>query len=102
MNTMDGNACLFGAFFQGDLIAVGAVKERRHILLLYVLPEWEGKGVGSALLLRMEKYCLEKKITLNSSDGAVAFYQKHGYQISAPRRVEDDMIFTPMIKILKF
>ncbi len=101
INMMDGGIHLFGAFIEEDLVAVGAVKERRHILLLYVLPEWKGQGIGSALLLCMEKYCSTSQVTLNSSDGAIGFYQKRGYRIQSSRCIEEELVFTPMIKNIK-
>ncbi len=98
INTFDGRVQLFGLFSQGKMLGVGALKEKKHILLLYVLPECQRSGFGSALLKEMERMCLGDCITLNSSDFAVPFYEKRGYCIKASRQVEEELIFTPMEK----
>ena len=100
MNTLDGSVRLFGYFCENELIGVGAVKDRSHILLLFVLPGYARQGAGSALLCRLESECEKGVVTLNASDGAVLFYQKRGYRIAGARRVEEEMVFTPMEKTI--
>ncbi len=102
MNTYDGNIELFGYFQDDDLVGVGALKEKKHILLLYVLKEKQGLGFGKELLLYMERKCTGDRISLNSSDAAVSFYEKFGFIKTGERRIEKDLIFTPMEKNRKF
>ena len=97
VNSADGSVLFFGAF-DPDLVAVGALKEKGHVLLLYVLPEYAGRGVGSALLDRLESLCETDRVTLNASDGAVPFYEKRGYRKTGERMVQEGMIVTPMEK----
>ena len=99
INTFDGKICLYGYFSDGKLLAVGAVKEKRHILMLYVLPTEQGKGIGKKFLLFLETKCEGDSITLNSSDVAVSFYEKNGYIVCGERDVSDGLISTPMKKI---
>ncbi len=98
MNTFDGKIELFGYFQDGELIGVGALKEKKHILLLYVLKEKQGLGFGKKLLFYMEGRCIGEKITLNASDSAISFYEKNGYYKIGKRKIEEDLIFTPMEK----
>lgn len=100
VNTFDGSTRLFGAFDE-DLIAVGALKGEGHILLLYVLPDFAKKGIGSQLLSYMENVSKGNVFTLNAAIGAVSFYKKHGYQTAGEEREEEGMIFIPMKKFLK-
>ena len=72
--------------------------KKKHILLLYVHPEMQKMGYGKKLLTFMENLCEGDHITLNSSDSAVTFYEKMGYAITSSRRVEEELIFTPMMK----
>ncbi|MBR7165595.1 MAG: GNAT family N-acetyltransferase [Clostridia bacterium] len=97
MNCFDGSIRLFGAYHR-ELVAVGALKGEGHILLLYVLPEYAGKGIGSKLLAYIEDKVMAERITLNASDGAVSFYEKRGYVVTAPRKVEEGLAYTPMEK----
>ena len=101
MNSFDGSVLLYGAFEEEKIVGVGALKEARHVLLLFVLPEKQRSGVGSALLSHLLSLCRAPFVTVNSSDGAVGFYQKYGFVPTAPRRVEDGIIFTPMEKQIK-
>lgn len=98
INTFKGKIRLYGAFYEDKMVGVGAVKEEKHILLLYLLPEFQKMGIGSSFLSYMENSCKAKVITLNSSDAAVSFYSKRGYIITGNRSVEEELIFTPMTK----
>ncbi|MBR2634708.1 MAG: GNAT family N-acetyltransferase [Clostridia bacterium] len=100
MNTLDGKTVLYGAFCEGALLAVGAVKEKNHVLLLYVDPAFWGKRIGSSLLFHMESCCEGEQITLNASDGGVGFYERHGYIQCGERTLRDGLISTPMVKRL--
>ena len=98
INTFDEKVILFGAFLDSKMVAVGAVKEKKHILLLYVLPEFQKMGIGSEFLAYMENQCAGRQISLNASDVAVSFYAERGYKICGERTVEENLIYTPMIK----
>ena len=97
MNSFDSGIRLFGYFEDEVLIAVGAIKEKNHILLLYVLPEKQRIGVGKSLLEFMEALC-DFPVTLNSSDFAFDFYKKAKYVAAGERKEEDGLFVTPMIK----
>ena len=79
LNTFDGSILLYGAFVEEKLVAVGAIKDKNHILLLYVLPEFQKQGIGKELLAYMEDRCKKNEITLNSSDFAIDFYTLKWY-----------------------
>ena len=49
---------------------------------LFVLPEWRGLGVATALLETAERYCSAqniRKVSLTCSDDLVAFYERRGF-----------------------
>jgi GNAT superfamily N-acetyltransferase len=49
---------------------------------LFVLPEWRGLGVATALLDTAERYCSAqniRKVSLTCSDDLVAFYEARGF-----------------------
>lgn len=101
MNSMDPELSFYGYFQSGELLAVGALKGSGHILLLYVHPDHSGKGIGSALLEYMEEQCSADTLTVNSSDEAVSFYEKHGYTRAGERVIREELIHTPMNKCRK-
>ena len=100
INTFDGSIALYGYFEEEKLLAVAALKQKKHVLMLYVLPSEQKKGIGKKLLEYMEKQCKSERITLNASDVAVSFYQKYGYRITGERKIENGLIGTPMEKEL--
>ncbi len=98
MNSYDGSIVLYGGFSSEKLEVVGAVKEKRIILMLYVRPESWRRGYGKRMLEFLENKCISYDVYLNASDCAVEFYKKCGYRVIAPRKVEHELIFTPMQK----
>lgn len=100
MNTFDGSVILYGYFENENLYAVGALKDRKHILMLYVLPSQQKKRIGKQLLDFMEEHCEGGFVTLNSSDSAITFYEKFGYRVVGDRVTKDGLIGTPMKKEL--
>ena len=96
INTFDGRVVLYGYFENENLLAVGALKDKHHILMLYVLPSEQNKGIGYQFLTYLEKLCSGDYISLNSSDSAITFYQKYGYCIVGQRTTKDGLIGTPM------
>lgn len=100
INTFDGSVLLYGYFEDETLLAVGALKAKKHILMLYVLPCEQKRGIGNKLLAFMEKRCEGGCITVNSSDVAIPFYQKYGYCPTGDRDTTGNLISTPMKKDL--
>lgn len=101
MNTFDGNIVLYGCFENDLLLAVGALKEKKHVLMLYVLPEHQNRGIGKKLLQFMESECFTPCISLNASDCAIPFYEHNGYLICGKRSIAEGLISTPMKKSVK-
>jgi N-acetylglutamate synthase-like GNAT family acetyltransferase len=75
----------------GIPIGVGRVhfisKEEAQIRSMAVEENWCGKGIGSIVLIELEKIALAKgakKIFLHARDNVVNFYKKNGYKIVKP------------------
>jgi len=98
VNSYDGSMVLYGGFFHGKMVVVGALKDQKRVLMLYVRPEFRGSGYGKRMLRYLEEQCTSREILLNSSDPALKFYEKNGYRAAAPRKIEKELIFTPMKK----
>ena len=68
-------------FDKGKLFGTGTLFEN-EIKRFFILPEYQGKGYGKILLAELEKNIDKNKYdkyVLDSSLGAVKFYQKSGY-----------------------
>lgn len=97
MNAYQGDVLFYGAFKGDKMIAVGALKDRRHLLLLYVLPEEQRKGTGSRLLQRLLSMATVPDPTVNAAPDALPFYERHGFVPLSPLQVKDGIRFIPMI-----
>jgi GNAT superfamily N-acetyltransferase len=83
----------FSAYIVQDrLIGVMGVQRRHNVDLIrhaYVLPEWQGHGIGSRLLRHLTRGA-ERPILIGTwaaADWAIRFYERHGFA----RVGEDDV-----------
>lgn len=83
--TVDGSLCLYGLFPPGGgLAGVLGVRQERHIVLLFVRAEDQGKGYGERLIHDLQERCLalnpeELTLTVNASPHAVTYYARFGF-----------------------
>lgn len=66
----------------GDAVGCGRITQEGHIGRMAVLPEWRGKGVGSALLQLLLDYARSRNFTqvgLNAQVQVVPFYRRFGF-----------------------
>lgn len=71
----------------GALLGFGAL-EGAYLDLLYVLPDCQGRGVGSALCGFLEYLCPESRITVHASRTARPFFEAQGYRLVRSQQVE--------------
>ena len=87
----------FGAFEDGDLCGVIAMREqRRHICLFFVPGEYQRRGIGRALWEHILAISDAAAITVNSSPFAVPVYRKFGFEAVGAEQMTDGIIYTPM------
>ncbi len=70
------------AAIDGDPAGFATLKDNRRIEMLYVHPDCAGMGVGSALLDALEKLAGARgtdALTVDASETALLFFEKHGY-----------------------
>jgi GNAT superfamily N-acetyltransferase len=82
---------LIGAFESGLLIGCCILTtisiEKVQLRQMAVRREWQGKGLGAALLLFAEARASEhgyKQLVLHARDGVMPFYAKHSYTMVEP------------------
>ena len=80
---------LVGAFVQGTLIGCCVLTPRDttliHLRQMAVRPDYQGKGVGAAIVDFAEKTAKErgfKRLMMHARDVVIPFYQKCGYSIA--------------------
>lgn len=88
-------AC-FGAFSEGDIVGMIAMRNINHISLFFVETAWQGRGIGRALFHAARDACSADTITVNSSPYAVEIYRSLGFVPLIGEQVKDGIRFTPM------
>ncbi|KRE99565.1 GNAT family acetyltransferase [Frateuria sp. Soil773] len=64
------------------VMGVQAVRDVELIRHAYVLPEWQGRGVGSALIGHLRRRGTRRTLvgTWCAATWAIRFYQRHGFE----------------------
>jgi GNAT superfamily N-acetyltransferase len=83
------------------VVGLAEVRFPAHIAMLFVAPERQGAGIGTALLDDAVRLLAAREpglaeITVNASPNAVSFYERRGFVITGPEREKDGVRFTPM------
>jgi len=76
------NFCITAISGQDRISGFGLLTRSGEILLLYVDPDFAGRGAGHALLERIEQQAVSwklPKLTLESTVTARSFYENHGF-----------------------
>ena len=87
------------------ILGTGAIKEN-HIQKVYVLPDYQGLGIGAKLVNALEKIAQVKnykECNLNSTINALNFYKPMGYQEEGIKTLTEGNLsvnFTKMRKSL--
>ncbi len=69
---------------------------------LIVHPQYEGRGIGTALLLELERRCADAErfelFTGERSERAISLYERHGYKKFKTERVSKETVLVYMEK----
>ena len=77
----------FGWEENGGLVGVMGFEPIKDVTLIrhaYVLPQWQGQGIGSKLLNHLKGLVTASRLLVGTWAGAhwaIAFYQKHGFSL---------------------
>jgi predicted GNAT family N-acyltransferase len=87
----------------GEAIGTGRLLSDGHVGRLAVLPEWRGKGVGTALLSHVIEAARKRdmsRLALNVQTSAIGFYRRFGFVSDGTEFVEAGIRHVPMVKTL--
>lgn len=95
------NSCQYYIVHQeNQAIGVIAIHKNVHIYHLFILPDFQRKGVGKMLweatLTKSLRLGNRGTFTVNSSTIAFPFYQKLGFQQNSPAQQQNDVHYIPM------
>lgn len=91
-----GSLKIYGAFENGELVGVLAMRAPQHISLFFVKAEYHKKGIGRKLFERMKKDFQGGEITVNSSPYAVKIYERLGFAATDAEQRTNGIRYTPM------
>jgi len=79
---------------------VTAIRDGNHLVHLFVAPEFQRQGIGSALWQRAKSEAIAAGnpagFTVNSTPFAVPFYQRLGFTPTGPQVEQNGIRFIPM------
>lgn len=82
---------LWGTFYQEQLVAVSGLQSDGMITMLYVLPQFHKRKIGSTMLLAMREFARDRygfeKVVLNATPAWTAFYfSNQGFSYANPKQ----------------
>ena len=96
--------CLLVAQTEGQIIGFGGIdlNALEQVKWLYLLPQYQGAGVGSKILRQLESIGWEAgcdSLRLHSAPQAVEFYRRQGYrEVGATEHLRHDHEGVEMVK----
>lgn len=100
-----GDIVFWNAYCGDTLAGMCALREGRHISLLFVHGDFHRQGIGRMLMDTACAYAYERhsqrRITVNSSPYGLPFYTAYGFKAVDMERLADGIRYTPMIYFTK-
>lgn len=97
-----GEYVLFVAESGGKIIGIISLRMGKHISLLFVDEKYQRIGAGKKLVNYLENYLANElgvyQCSVNAAPGAIAFYEKIGFESIGPMEISDGITYMPMIK----
>jgi GNAT superfamily N-acetyltransferase len=93
------------AKLDGRMVGMCAFRDDHHVTLFFVLPEFQGRGIGRRLFDSAVERVRRSaggatKLEVHSSPVAVPVYKALGFSITGPENVEDGIRSIPMERSL--
>lgn len=97
----DGSQALRNTFVYDDGAVKGIIRvSGNEIEKLYVEPQFQSQGIGAELLgFAVSKFHASYLWALEYNSRGIAFYQRHGFELTGEKMVEDDWV--PLLKMAR-
>jgi GNAT superfamily N-acetyltransferase len=85
----------------GRIAGMIEMRDHKHVSLLFVEPDRQGRGLGKQLLQKALEVCRSaepdiQEITVNSSPNAVSAYERMGFEATGREQTINGVRSTPM------
>ena len=94
---LDKNNFIYVCLSENKIVGMIALRDGKHISLLFVDSNYQGMGIGKKLLSLVDNLCLGDMF-VNSGLGAKNFYLSQGFEMTSEMMIKDGIKFYPMIK----
>lgn len=91
-----GQLACYGAYLAGQIAGVLALRNSNHISLFFVRPEYQRRGIATALFHFVLPLVNAIDITVNASPYAVEVYRRLGFVEMEQEQEQNGIRFTPM------
>jgi GNAT superfamily N-acetyltransferase len=93
------------ALADADIVGMIEIRSHRHVSLLFVGPEFQGRGIGGELLGKAIELCSSADphlggVTVNSSLNALGAYERMGFTAIGREQDINGVRSVPMEKVL--
>ena len=86
----------YGAFADGQLAGVLAMRAPQHIGYFFVAENFQGRGIGRALFETMRQDYAVQEFTVHASPYAVEIYRRLGFEVTGEEAEVHGLRYTPM------
>jgi GNAT superfamily N-acetyltransferase len=88
---IDAGVAFWGYEADSVLVGVMGIQPVRDVELIrhaYVLPQMQGRGIGTLLLNHLQRQSAQRMLvgTWSAADWAIRFYRRHGFELVSPER----------------
>jgi GNAT superfamily N-acetyltransferase len=88
---IDARVAFWGYEADSVLVGVMGIQPVRDVELIrhaYVLPQMQGRGIGTLLLNHLQRHSAQRMLvgTWSAADWAIRFYRRHGFELVSPER----------------
>ncbi|OLS60424.1 GNAT family N-acetyltransferase [Pseudomonas putida] len=97
---MKGDNLMLACVIDELLVGLIELKEGRHVAMLFVLPQWQRKGVGRRLMEAALEQARSEVVTVRASLSSVPSYERYGFVRSGEVGEFAGMVFQPLEKHL--
>jgi GNAT superfamily N-acetyltransferase len=105
LERLRANSFMLAAEIDGELVGIIGVRDWRHVSILFVRGDQQGKGIARSLLAEALRRCQTAnpdlvKVTVNSSPNAVEAYRHMGFIPTSEEQLTNGIRFVPMVLVL--